>query len=301
MLKKLELHTLFLSAWHASFSKRLPWIFGLFLAIVGIAENWFGTTLPDAASFQEFLAFFTEKPLIAVFSLLLFFILLFGLEIFGRSNLIVSLSFVTEKSILPNHPISPKAIGKNFWRALLLECLTLLFLSVVVGILSLPYLIASSQNPEALDTLLRLGIIAFIPIAIVVFFIKQFALFYLLLSPLKLRRSLETGGALFSRFIFQSLLFGLFSFVLIFLFTFCVNAVILSLATLLEKLGLPPETLVVSSIVGLIFFTWFSIFQQALWLAFFKSIAGPHEAKELAGEKELALDNHTLPEIPPAQ
>jgi hypothetical protein len=301
MLEKLPLHLFFLSAWRASFSKKLPWIFGSLLAVAGAIESRLGSTFPDTASFQEFLNMVSGKSAETILSFFLIFIFLFSFDIFGKSNLIVSLSFVTGKTRLPSHPDNIRAIGKNFFRALLLECLVLLFLLTVIGVLSLPFLIAASRNPEVMDTLLGLGLIAFVPIALAVFFIKQLSLFYLLLSPLQIRGSLETGSSLFSRFIFQNLLFGLFSFILTALFTFSVNAVILGIALLLKKSALPLEDTSLTLVIGLVFFAWFSIFQQALWLAFFKFIASPRETKEAVKEKEPTLDNRTLPEIPPAQ
>ena len=309
MLEKLQLHTLILSAWRASLSKRLPWIFGSLLAIAGVIESRIAARLPDTASFPEFLNIISEKNGEALFSFLLIFIFLFSLEIFGKSNLIVSLSFVTGKTNLPNYPDKLAAMGKNFFRMLLLECLALFFLLAVTLIFSLPFLIASSKNPEAMDTLLGLSLLAFLPITIVVFFIWQFALFYLLLSPLRIRGSIEAGSSLFSRFIFPSLLFGLFSFALTALFTFCTNIIILGITALSERAGLPLGTTAATLVVGLVFFTWFFIFQQALWLAFFRSIAGPprlgeagqDKTEELIKEKEPVLDNQTLPEIPPAQ
>ncbi|MDO8566379.1 MAG: hypothetical protein Q7S04_04355 [Candidatus Moranbacteria bacterium] len=301
MLEKLPFRTFILSAWQATLSKKLPWIFGTLLAIAGVIESRISLTLPDTTSFPEFLNSISEKSEGALLSFLLIFVFLFGLEIFGKGNLIASLSFVTGKTHLPSYPVNARAIGKNFIRTFSLECLTLIFLLAVIGIFSLPFLIASSQNPGVMTTLLQLGFLAFIPIAIAIFFVSRFALFYLLLSPLKIRGSIETGGALFSRFIFQSLLFGLFSFILTILFTFFVNTIILGIVTLSKKIGIPFEETSIALIVGLAFFTWFSIFQQALWLAFFKSIAGQDETTEFAKEKESVFDNHTLPETPPAQ
>lgn len=301
MLEKLQLHTLIISAWRASFSKRLPWIFGSLLAIAGVIESRMAAKFPDTASFPEFLNIISEKSGETLLSLLLVLIFLFSLEALGKGNLIVSLSFVTGKTALLNHPDNTRAIGKNFLRAFLLECLALLFLLTVILIFSLPFLIASSQNPRALDTLLSLGLLAFVPIAIAVFFISQFALFYLLLSPLQIRASIEAGSSLFSRFIFSSLRFGLFSFALTVLVTLLVNTLILSIAALLETLSLSLGETSIALVIGLTFFAWFSIFQQALWLAFFKSIAGQNKPAELIKEKESVLDNQTLPEIPPAQ
>lgn len=301
MSEKLPFSQLLLLAWRASFSQKLPWIFGSLLAIASIIESRWSSTLPQVDSFPELMNILSEKSPQVLFSFLLIFIVLFIFEIFSKSNLIASLSFVTGKADLPNHPNTFRTIGGNFFRAFLLECLSLLFLSVVISILSLPYLIAASKNPGAMNTLFDLGFLAFIPIALAVFFIKQFALFYFLLSPLKLRASLEASGTLFSHFIFRSLFFGLFLLILTSLFTFFINIVILSLVALSEKIGFPQGSFPITLIVGFVFFAWFSIFQQALWLAFFKDIAGPKETEETIKEKEVVFNNQTLPEIPPAQ
>lgn len=301
MSEKLAFFTIFLSAWRAALSKKLPWVFGFLLAIAGALENRFTPAIPDTASLSEFLQVLANQITATPLLFFLILIFLFGFEVLGKSNLIVALSFVTGKTDLPNHPSNLSAIGKNFLRTFLLECLALLFLLAALGVVALPSIIASSQNPLAVAALQQLGFFVFIPIAISFFFVKQFATFYLLLSPLRMRGSIEAGCSLFSRFIFPSLFFGIFSFTLTVLFTFLINNVILILIALFEKISLPIGEASLAITVGILFFTWFGIFQQALWLAFFKSIAGSHKTEELAKEKETVFDNQTLPEIPPAQ
>lgn len=300
MSEKLPFSKLFLSAWRATLSHKLPWAFGFLLAVTSIIGNQWSSIFSDANSFQELIDILSEKSPVILFSSFLIFIALFCLETFSKSNLIVSLSFVAEKTNLPNRPDNFQSLGKNFFRALLLECSALLFLLMVIVILSLPFLIAASKNPGAMNTLYSLGFLAFVPIALAIFFIKQFALFYTLLSPLGFRASVETGGMLFSRFIPRSLLFGLFFLVLTVLFTFFVNTLILILVALSEKIGFSQGSLSITIIISLVFFAWFSVFGQALWLAFFKEIAGPKETEPVK-EKEVVFDNQTLPEIPPAQ
>ena len=123
---------------------------------------------------------------------------------------------------------------------------------------------------------------------------------YLLLSPLAIRSAIETGAGPFSRSFFPSLMFGMFSFALTVLFTFCLNLVILSIVVLSQKISVPLQEAGVSLAIGFVFFAWFAIFQQALWLAFFKAIAGTRDAKKTVAEKEAAFTDNNLPEIPPA-
>lgn len=300
-MERLHFREFFLQAWRASISRKLPWMFGSVIAIASIAETRMNTVLPDTASFDELRGIFGEKDPGEWFSIFLILVLLFIVGTFGKSNLIASLSAIAGKTGLPNYPDTVRALGKNFFRALSLESLALLSLLLSIGILSLPLWIASSRNPEAMLPLTTLGLFTLIPIVIIIFFIRQYALFYLLLAPLAIRGAIETGASLFSRFIFQSLFFGLFSFALTILFTFCLNLVILGIVVLSQKVSLPLGEAGVSLATGFVFFAWFAIFQQALWLAFFKAIAGAHDTRKTVAEKDAAFTDNNLPEIPPAQ
>lgn len=300
-MEKLRFREFFLQAWAAATPRKLPWIFGSVIAAAGIAENQLSEQmLGDRASFKDFIQAASETMPETV-AVILILILLFAIGIFGKSNLIVSLAFVTGKTGLPDHPDTARAIGRNFWHALQVEGIAFLALLATVGVLSVPLLIASSRNPGALGTLIGLSILTFVIIAIAVFLIKQFALFYFLLSPVRIRAAIELGSSLFCRFIVPSLLFGLFSLALAVLFTFCVNIVILSIAVLFGRASIPVPETYISLAIGIASFAWFAVFQQALWLAFFKSVASQQETAKQAEEKESAPIGDNLPEIPPAQ
>ncbi|MEK9151456.1 MAG: hypothetical protein AAB547_02390 [Patescibacteria group bacterium] len=300
-MERLRFREFFLQAWAAAAPRKLPWIFGAVIAAAGIAENQLSEQmLGNRASFKDLIQAASET-MPETMSIILILILLFAISIFGKSNLIVSLAFITGKTGLPNHPNTAHTIAKNFFRAFRLECLAFLAILAVIGILAIPLLIASSRNPEALTLLIPLSIFTLILVAIIVFLIKQLALFYLLLSPVRTREAIELGSALLYRFVIPNLLFGLFSLALAILFTFCVNLVILGIAVLFDKASVPVPETYASLAIGFASFAWFAVFQQALWLAFFKSIASPREPEKVVEKEEAALITTNLPEIPPAQ
>lgn len=300
-MERLDFRMLLLQSWNASLSKRLPWVFGCIVAVSGIMETRLQTDIPDTVSFDELLEALSAKSIDEWFLLFLILLSLFALGTFGKSNLIAALSFVAGKPNLENSPRTLHAIGKNFLRAFFLESLILLLLLMAAGILSLPLWIASSHNPDAMTPLITLGFLTFLPIAIIIFFIRQYSLLYLLLSPLRIRGAIETAANLFSRFLFPSLLFGVFSLTVTLLFTFLLNLVILSVVALLRQVSVPLEGATISLATGLALFSWFAVFQQALWIAFFRAIAGTSGTEKAVTEKESAFAETNLPETPPAR
>lgn len=300
-MEKVYFHKLLSQAWIASRAKKLPWIFASVVALAGLIGNRVNAGLGEASSPEELFHIIAQKSPQEVWYIFLGLSVFFVVSIIGKSNLIVSLSFIAYKNNLPNHPTTPRAIGSNFIRSFLLECIALLLLVVTIGVLSLPLLIASETNPIALPSLIIFSSLTFIPIALIIFLMKQFALFYLLLSPLSIRGSIETSGVLFSRFFSLSLLFVFFSFFVTIFFTFFANLVILGITVLSKNIPLPFGEGVLPLIASFVFFAWFALFEQALWLAFFQSIGGKQKESRTVKEKVNSLDTDVLPEVPPAQ
>jgi hypothetical protein len=302
MMEKSRFDKLFWQAWHASISLKLAWGFGLIVGVASVMQTRPDASTSDIFYFEEFFRILSERVsgngIWIFFSL--WFIFLFVVKTFGESNLIVALSSVAGKTGLPNYPNAARAMGQNFFRALLVEGIALFLILAIIGVLSLPLWIAYTRNPQVMDLLIVLILLTFIPIIVMIFFIRQYALFYLLLSPLSLRRAIETAGALFSSFFFPSLLFGMFFGVLFILFTFCWKLVTLGIVALVHWTTMPLREGIISLAVSFVFFVWFAIFQQALWLAFFKSIAGASDTKKAVAEKETAFTD-SLPEIPPVK
>jgi len=98
----------------------------------------------------------------------------------------------------------------------------------------------------------------------------------------------------------RSFFFILLTLLLTGLFTFCVNLVILVVTTLSKKVPFIITKDSVSLFLSFVLFAWFTIFLQALWIAFFKSIARP-KTDPIVEEKEVAMERNIVPEVPPAQ
>jgi hypothetical protein len=298
-MERLNFQDFFLQAWRASISKKLPWLFGIVLAgAMSAAEIFLRTNVPENITTSELVRIFSENNFQEWIAPLFLLILLFLIGTAGRGNLIASLSFVAEKKSPENYPSSLRTVGKNSLRALALEASIVLVIFLAIGIVSLPLFIAATYNPATLELLVTLGIFTLIPILLVIFFIREYALLYLLLSPLSVRGAIEAGCTLFSRFIFPSLLLGLFLYVITTLFTFCLKLVILGITALSHKTLMPPEDSSLSLIIGFVFFTWFAIFQQALWIAFFKTIASTTKKETSTVEKSATFVENNLPETP---
>ncbi|MEI8096744.1 MAG: hypothetical protein WCG73_01410 [Candidatus Moraniibacteriota bacterium] len=291
---------LILEATVATFTKKLPWIFGSFMTFAALLGSMWNADIANTDSLEALFQVVSQKTPQELFSLFIILFVLFISSTLGKGNLIVSLSFVTHKNNPSNHPTTLHSLWKNFTLTFLVECIAFIFLIAIIGILSVPFLIASGTKPAAMPLLLNFAILTFIPIALVVSFIKECTFLYVLLSPIKIRSAIEASRVLFSRFIARSFFFTLLTLILTGLFTFCVNLVILGITVLSEKISLPLTKEFFSFVISFVFFTWFTLFLQALWIAFFKSIASP-KTDPIVEEKEVVVEEGILPEIPPAQ
>lgn len=299
---KLPFYEFFSQAWRVSISpRRITLIFGLIIAISNVAASWLDIVLPYIFSLDKFTLIFPARIYGEVFLVFVWLTLFFLVGVFGKGNLIASLSYIAGKVGLPNYPNTFAALRKNFFRTVVIDVAAFFSLIAAIAIILLPLGIASAKNPNVMNLLMTLGFITLIPIVIVIFFIRQYSLFYFLLSPVSFRGAVETACSLFSKFFLKSLSFGLFFIALAALFTFCLQFIILGVVFIADKIYFPLEEQFVSLAVSFVFFAWFAIFQQALWLAFFKSIAGVRESQKVATEKENVLVGDNLPEIPPVK
>ncbi|HLC95233.1 MAG TPA: hypothetical protein VJH89_01980 [Patescibacteria group bacterium] len=300
-MEKIPFQLLCTQAWRASITHKLAWIFGCIIAGASALNIRLSQDIPNITTSDTLQTVLQTKSPREWLVFLLILIVLFLVRIFGNSNLVASLASLADKANLYNYPRTLRAVWNNFFRVLLLEGLLLIFLSVVIGIISFPLIIAVSNNFGAIRLLGALGLLTFIPIACIVFFIRQYAIFYLLFSfPLTLRGSLETSSALFLRSVVPSLLFGLFSLGITLFFALGLNILIASALALVQILSLPLTESAIAFALSFILLAWFTIFQQALWIAFFKNIASTPDAKQTTKKtEEVPSDN--IPETPPVQ
>lgn len=99
---------------------------------------------------------------------------------------------------------------------------------ITAGIITLPIALALRYNPETTPFLAQLGFVIFLVMAVVFFFLKEFAILYNLLAHARFGTAWELGLKLFQKHLFQSLLFGLFLMALSLLFTFAANLAIIA-------------------------------------------------------------------------
>ena len=300
-MERVSFYELLLRAWNISWSGFKPYIFGGLLALVVISQNIFTTTLPRFSSWTEAVNFLQSEGWGVVMGVSL---LLFLVYIFGKSNLIGLLSEIektfnkTKVSKTRSAPLLPRNLTRLFLRGLALEGTVFLFLLFITILLALPVFLAWWMDRQVLDTLSVLAAIVFIPVAAVIFLSSRFALFYFLLSPLRLRSSLENGYALFSRYVVRTLLFGLFSFALAIIFTFCLNLLMLNISLVAEYAPSDFLARYLPLLLSFPFLAWWSILDQALWLSFFEDLARPKDKVDAGREEVLIKDR--APEIPPA-
>ena len=287
-----------LRAWKVSYGYPVLWAFGLFVAVAATAENMLPARAIDLSSFDKFLASVTDEPRTVLF---LFFlsVALFAVSVFGKSNLIVALSLLSDKK-KTDKTFHCRSVRGNFFRAFRLELTVIGFLITVLIILSFPSLLAYWYNTDVLPLIFSWSLLTLVPIVFIAFIVREFALFYFLLSPLRLFSAFENAGAILSRHFIRCVIFCLSFLGLLLIFTFCLNLAMLSISALFPSsnqmfLG---KTML-AFFVNLISLTWWNVLQQAFWLFFFKDLALPKQLEKTSTEEE-APAQEKIPELPPA-
>ncbi len=270
-------------SWRISFTRASFFIFGLFMALPFVGQFFLPTQMTEKAWFT----FFQTHPL-------LIFFVLFTLslsKLFGKSNLIVALHHLTKEKT-PLRIFSFQSLWKNFVKGVFIDTLLFVFFLLLFAILLLPSLFSFLFLGTLPHALPFLGLLIFLPVALMSFFIREFSFFYLVLSPLSLRASFEASTTLFMKHRNVCLLFGLFTLLIGVLFTFSLNLAMLGIVALFRGNPFLSEE---GALVGtsLFFLSWYEIFWQALWLNFFKRLAtpknkAPEEAHQVGYEEKIS-------------
>lgn len=292
-MKKISFFKLFLQAWRTSFSRAyMLYVFGFFIALPLVVQNFFFSPLTEETDTQVLVSFLSDHALTIFFLTISFFLS----SLLGKTGLIVLVNRLSRKKDSPLSP-SEGSLFQAIKKCLRLELAVILFFLIVVLLLSSPLLIFFWSTQEFSPTLFLLGLLVFLPVAVVAFFIREFSFFYILLSKLSLRSALESSAALFSRHKFNSFIFVFILFFLGGIFTFFFNLVMLDITVLSEKFALTPPHKAIPIVLSLLFTLWWSVFKQAFWFFFFKEIATPDEPEKVEAG---ILVKESSPELPPA-
>lgn len=270
-MEKISFLDILIRSWRLSFARFHFFFFGFCMALP--LASRFLLPLPNTPlDGKTLIGIVTTYPRTTLS--LLTFSLVFTL--FGKSQLIPALY----RELRPN-PSKQRAAHPLFrWQdlqtTLILEGLVSLLFFFVLIILASPSLLSLFLYQSIPDSLIVLGTLAALPILISLFLIREFSLFYALLTPLRLFSAAERGVSLFIQKRSPSLVFSVFSFLISILFTISLNLVMLGSIVLLQRLPLLTSSLP-AFFVSLTGFTWYTIFNQALWLTFFVELAAPKD------------------------
>lgn len=288
-MEELSFFTLLNKSWHLSHARFRFFLFGGCIALPLASQSLL--PLANVTKEEEVIALVSAYPGYTLAFLLLHFSCIW----LGKSQLIPALyselrsensQHTTSPSLSPSSPLKKTAI---------LDIILGLFLFLVIIVLLLPSLLSFLMYQNIPETLITLGLLVFLPLFFLTFLIREFSLFYFLLSPLRLFPSLERGVSLFLGKRFLSLSFGLFCFFLSILFTFSLNLVMLGGVVLWQRFLLSEAVPFLPFVVSFIGLTWYIVFSQALWLTFFVTLASPSQGTT---PKETPSTEEKISEIP---
>ena len=290
-MEKISFLKIFFESWRLSFARPHFFVFGLLLTI-STAVRFF--VFPSSETLTlPFLKEFLENHLLFVF---LFIILSFLLATIGKSSLVMTLA-KEMKNDRSSHSVPLPSLIPSIKKGFLIDLSLALFFLCLIIILLLPALVAILTLNTLPSALSLLSLTVLLLIGIAAFFIREFAYFYYLLSPLGFRSALESSALLFHHYRFLSLLFGLCFLSVTLLFTFSWNLVMLGIVALTQKIFPAVSENAVFLIGILVFFSWYELFRQSAWLIFFRHLALPK--KDASEEEPLSVENGT-PEVPGA-
>lgn len=289
-MEKISLLTLFVKSWRLSFACSRFYLFGLCIALPLASQLFF--PLPHDSS-----DIMTLIPLIHSHFLFLsvFLIVICLSTIFGKSQLIPSLYKKIHPTNVETSNPSTKSLWKNFQKTILLELGFYFFLVCIFFVLSLPSITSFFLFKMISDTLIHLGFFAGILIFLLTFLIKEFSLFYYLLSPLRLLPAVERGSIFCMKRLSTTIFFLTTYFLFSLLFTFSLNLVMLGGVVLSQKLHLSESSTLVAFLISLPCLVWYAVFSQSLWLTFFLELATPKSTTPK--ESPLVVSNQ-VPESP---
>ena len=288
-MEKISFLTLFVKSWRLSFACSRFYLFGLCIALPLASQLFF--PLPHDSSdimtliplIHSHFLFFSVFLIVICLSTIFFFFLL-----------IPSLYKKIHPTNVETSNPPTTSLWKNFQKTILLELGFYFFLFCIFLVLSLPSITSLFFFKMISDTLIHLGFFAGILIFLLTFLIKEFSLFYYLLSPLHLLPAIERGSIFCMKKLSTSIFFLMTYFLFSLLFTFSLNLVMLGGVVLFQKLNLSESSTIVAFLISLPCLVWYAVFSQSLWLTFFLELATPKST----APKEPVLFQEKVSEIP---
>lgn len=291
------------NAFVLTWKNRYLWWFGFFLALSNLGSFNYTNDNRDKKDFHQI---FTTHPEAAKFVaigaiiFLLIFIAIVILGIISRGALISSIG--KNRAGRPSNFKSAWRTGRKFfWRVFLIDLLCGIFILGAMLVLFPPVYFLFSAHSYIIGVLMAIvAAIIFIPLIILVAYLRIFGYLYAILGKLKPWASIENAYSLFRKNIGSSFLMaiclipvGIILFLLIAFLIIPLAIVLAPLALIFFLIAGHIGAIIVGAFgllilgVFLIFLkSVMEVFTQAVWVLFFHEIASPKEPEAVPEEEK---------------
>jgi hypothetical protein len=310
MMRVIDYSDILKKSWKITWKNKFLWWFGLFLALGGgININFpggdWGKQLNGVGVSMDVI--FKEHMILLVLLLILIVLIMLTLLVFKilvYAGIIRSLNAI-EKNEQGGFKRGLAAGKKYFWKLLAVSLLAGLFVVCIAVVLALPVAVLFYLKSVVFGGLATFfAILIFIPVIVMVSYVAKYARYYIVLSELEIRDSLEAGYFLFRKNIFESIVMSFFFIPIVFLLGFallillvCMAVIFIAIGLLLYIFILKAGAIVVLA-AGIVLFLMaalaagsvYQVFYQTVWFLFFKEIASIKEEEKVEEPVKQAIE-----------
>lgn len=291
---------IFKKAWKITWENKYLWWFGLFLFLGGGCSFNFLGNFNEGEKKNEIPAsvanFFVDHWVVVliVIATIIFLIVVFVfLGIIAKAG-IFKILYKIEKKEKGSFKNGFKEGRKYFWKLLGINLILGSFVFLLTFVLFVPVALLFYLKSVVFGIFAAfLAIFIFIPLLVLVCFLEKYANFYLVLSDLGIKYSLENGYHLFRKNIFPSIIMALFFIPINIVLFFAIILSIISVGIIFLIIGFVLYAifsnigLIVTVVFGLLILltlivfsgSIYQVFCQTSWFLFFKEIASVKEDK----------------------
>jgi len=314
-MKEINYLEIIKKSWKITWKNKYLWWFGLFLALNGgISFNfpgnneWSKKMAENEGQLINFISshwqLFAAAIALAAFLGLVFFIL----SLISKAGLIKTLDKI-EKNLTGNFKEGFKDGKKYFWKILAIGLILGFFIFALLVVLSSPVIFLFSFRALFLGILSAfLAVAIFIPLIVLTCFIGKYSIFYIVLSDLGIKASIENGYQVFKKNILASVIMALFFipinislFILVISAFLAIGLIFLLVGSIFHFLLAKMGIIIAIALGSFVFFVFlilansiFQVFCQTIWFLFFKEIAGVKTEEEI-GENVVEIVQKNIP------
>ncbi|HOF42268.1 MAG TPA: hypothetical protein PLF30_03855 [Candidatus Moranbacteria bacterium] len=315
-MKSIQYFKILKEAFVTVWKNKFLWLFGFFVILgsAGSSINIKNSESDSEVLPSQLISFFQDNPMVAVFAVLAFLFLilaLFLLRLVGTAAIVKSANNIKVYRQSKIRKIISET-KKYIWRLFLLEVFVGIALALLAIILFVPIAQLFVLKAYALGILSLIGAAAImLGLIVISFFLIKYGIFYIILTNMKLRQSLESAYSLFRKNIKESLLMAailfvlnIFAFILFLTLLTFISIAFIPLVLIAFLVFAKTGVIIILTVALIIILTMtfflssiFAAFMQTAWLLFFKQIAADKNDEEKFAEKLAAENKIPSPEV----